>query len=38
MKEILQKRKEYLNKFKDKKEDNKLKIYPRPSYIDKDKE
>ena len=38
MKEILQKRKEYLLKFEDKKEEKKLKINPRPSYIDKDKE
>ena len=40
MDEILEKRKEYLQKFKDKDkpEEKKLKINPRPSYIDKDKE
>mgnify|MGYP002626069953 FL=1 len=42
MNEILEKRKEYLNKFKEKdkekNEQNKPKINPRPSYIDKDKE
>ena len=40
MDEILEKRKEYLNKFKEKtdEKEKKLKINPKPSYIDKDKE
>ena len=40
MDEILEKRKEYLQRFKEKTEekDKKLKINPKPSYIDKDKE
>ena len=40
MDEILEKRKEYLQRFKEKtdEKDKKLKINPKPSYIDKDKE
>ena len=38
MKEILQKRKEYLYKFKDKKEEEKPKPSKKPSYLEKDKE